>query len=90
MKKDHWIVSVWQCEVIERFDDEPAYRVFAPQDSDEEELKKFLIRNGYEGPGSTCEDFWLGESSDDASETPDEDDLILERGEDGKLRVKEY
>lgn len=84
------VVKVWRCTIQEAWDDQPAYSVFAPPDTDAEEIERFLVENEHEEKPEIISSFWLDERDEDPeSVDPGDEYLILERDSEGKLREKE-
>lgn len=84
------VMKAWRCTIREEWDDEPAYSVFVPPGTATEELERFLVENEYEDESQIGPHFFLDEQCDDPETTnPGDEDLILERDSEGKLRVKE-
>ena len=82
------VVEVWRCTIREDWDDEPAFRVVVPPGTDTGELERFLVENDYVEAETIVPPYWLAEQPDHPEAEPGEDDLILERDSEGKLRVK--
>lgn len=84
------VVKVWRCTIQEEWGDQPAYSVFAPLGTDTGEIERFLIENEHEEKPEIISSFWLNDHSEDPeTANPGDEDLILERDSEGKLRVKE-
>lgn len=84
------VMKVWKCTITEEWDEEPAYRIFVPPDTDTKEVERFLIENNHEDGGTVDPPFWLNDQPDEPeAAVPGDDDLVLERDSEGHLRVKE-
>lgn len=84
------VLNVWRCTMQEEWDNEPAYSVFVPPGTDTEEIERFLVENEHEDKPEIFSSFWLDEQDEDPEPVnPGDEDLILERDSEGKLRVKE-
>lgn len=84
------VVEVWKCTIQEEWDDKPAFRVLVPPGTNTDELERFLVENDYVEPAIIVPPYWFDDQPDGPEGAqPGEDDLILERDSEGKLRVKE-